>query len=163
MWNRRFWDWNPWPMDPKASVLPTTPERLTIIGVIFHHPARGGAISQPICNNFGEFVDLTDVITPLVPKYSLVFPDREMEKSNFRLESKRPIRSAMRYRASLWCGQVVPSSGSGTWKCTFTELGTSSWNDIGRCINRVGHSEAWSWTYCGRQDGHILELCLFVA
>jgi len=26
---------------------------------------RGGAISQPICTKFGEFVDLTDLITPV--------------------------------------------------------------------------------------------------
>jgi len=27
-------------------------------------PPRGGAISQPIFTKFGQFVDLTDVITP---------------------------------------------------------------------------------------------------
>jgi len=56
-------------------------------------PPCGGAISQSICTKFGEFVDLTDVITPAKfgCKISLVFPDREVEKLIFPLEIKRPI------------------------------------------------------------------------
>jgi len=62
-------------------------------------PTRGGA---PICTKFGELVDLTDVIKPvLVPKYSLVFPGREVEKA-FSLKKANGLNnSAMRYRAGL--------------------------------------------------------------
>jgi len=34
-------------------------------------PPRGGAISQPIFTNFGEFVDLTDLITPTKFGYNI--------------------------------------------------------------------------------------------
>jgi len=59
----------------------------------FISPPWGGAISQPICTKFGEFVDLTDVITSAKfgSKYSLVFPGREVEKRIFPLGIKRPI------------------------------------------------------------------------
>jgi len=56
-------------------------------------PPCGGAILQPICTKFGEFIELTDVMTPAKfgSKYSFVFPGREVEKGIFLLENKWPI------------------------------------------------------------------------
>jgi len=51
---------------------------------------------------FGEFLDHTEIFTPsLVPKYSMVFPGRELERSLFPLESKRLHVSVTRYRDGL--------------------------------------------------------------
>jgi len=51
-------------------------------------------LSQPICTKFCEFVDLTEVVTPakFVPRYALVFPGWEVQKSLFPLESQRPMQ-----------------------------------------------------------------------
>jgi len=56
-------------------------------------PPCGGAISQPICTNVGECLDLTDIFTAasFVRQYSLVFPGRKVQKSTSPLDSKRPI------------------------------------------------------------------------
>jgi len=56
-------------------------------------PPRGDAISQPIFTKFGEFVDLTNVITPAKFGYKIFigFPGREVEYRIFPIESKGPI------------------------------------------------------------------------
>jgi len=56
-------------------------------------PPRGGAISQPIFIKFGEFVDLTDVITPAKFGYKIFigFPDREVENRICPIENNGPI------------------------------------------------------------------------
>jgi len=57
-------------------------------------PPRGGAISQPICTKFSEFVDLTELVTlaKFDSKNIHWFFQKEMwKRSIFSLESLRPI------------------------------------------------------------------------
>jgi len=62
---------------------------------------RRGAISQPICTKFGEYVDLTDLITPAKfgPKIFIGFFQAERWIIVFFLYGL--YNSAMRYRAGL--------------------------------------------------------------
>jgi len=67
-------------------------------------PPRGGAISQPIFIEFGEFVDLTDIMTPAKFGYEIFigFSRPRGGKSHFPYRKpKGPYNSAMRYRAGL--------------------------------------------------------------
>jgi len=54
-------------------------------------PPRGGAISQPIFTKFGEFVGLTDVITPAKVGYKIFigFSRPRGGKSNFSCRKQR--------------------------------------------------------------------------
>jgi len=66
-------------------------------------PLPGGAISQPIFTKFGEFVDLTDVITPAKLVRNIYwFFQAERWKSAFPYWKQTAYNSAMRYHAGLW-------------------------------------------------------------
>jgi len=57
----------------------------------YDSPPRGGAISQPIFTKFGEFVDLTDFITPAKFGYTIFigFPRPRGGKSHFSYRKQR--------------------------------------------------------------------------
>jgi len=72
-------------------------------------PLRGGAISQPIFTKFGEFLDLTDIITPAKFGYKIFigFSRPRGGKSPFPYWKAYGLyNSAMRYRAGLWLHQI---------------------------------------------------------
>jgi len=59
---------------------------------------RGGAISQPIFTKFGEFVDLTNVITPAKFGYKIFIGFSRLRGGKFRIfpiESKVPCATAL--------------------------------------------------------------------
>jgi len=74
-------------------------------------PPRGGATSQPMFTKYGEFVDLTDVITPAKFGYKIFigFFRPRGGKSHFPYRKKAYglFNSAMRYRAGLWLPPCV--------------------------------------------------------
>jgi len=91
-------------------------------------PPRGGAISPPICTKLGEFVDLTDVVTPAKfgSKTFIGFSRPRGEKTHF------PFRKQTAYitvpcAAALACDSFL---GTGynylefleSWNCTIQKL-----------------------------------------